>query len=338
MEIDDYGRLMYKLEAAVYLFALTGNNIYKTFFDNHYTQSHLIQWSYAYPFEHANQEALLYYTTLKNTSESVVNDIKSSYENGIKGGNSFQAYYTQKDAYQSHIEAYVWGSNSTKCNQGLMFYEADKYHININSKTDANDAAENFIHYMHGVNPVNKVYLSNMNPKGAENAVACLYHSWFTHGSVKWDKVGSSTYGPAPGFVVGGANPTYKIDNCCPNNCGSSQNNALCSAIDLSKILNQPKSKSYLDFNNSWPINSWEITENSGGTQVAYIRLLAKFIKNNGASISGLTTCTPTNINNEYRKKTVSIFPNPSQNSFTIHQHLRRNSTSVYRKWKNNFW
>ena len=37
--------------------------------------------------------------------------------------------------------------------------------------------------------------------------------------------------------------------------------------------------KAYKDFNTSWPLNSWSVTENSNGYQVAYIRLLSKFVK-----------------------------------------------------------
>jgi hypothetical protein len=38
--------------------------------------------------------------------------------------------------------------------------------------------------------------------------------------------------------------------------------------------------KSYKDFNTSWPLNSWQVTENSNGYQMAYIRLLSKFVQN----------------------------------------------------------
>jgi len=41
----------------------------------------------------------------------------------------------------------------------------------------------------------------------------------------------------------------------------------------------QPPAKSYADFNEGWPINSWSVTENSNGYQVAYLRLLSKFVR-----------------------------------------------------------
>ena len=51
---------------------------------------------------------------------------------------------------------------------------------------------------------------------------------------------------------------------------------ALCD-LSLTPPLGQPPMKSYLQFNDGWPANSWEITENSNGYQVQYIRLLAMF-------------------------------------------------------------
>jgi hypothetical protein len=41
----------------------------------------------------------------------------------------------------------------------------------------------------------------------------------------------------------------------------------------------QPAQKSYKEFNNNWPLDSWQVTEPSDGYQVPYIRLLSKFVK-----------------------------------------------------------
>ena len=46
----------------------------------------------------------------------------------------------------------------------------------------------------------------------------------------------------------------------------------------LSPPAGQPAQKAYLDFNDSWPLDSWQVTEPSGGYQTAYIRLLSKFV------------------------------------------------------------
>jgi hypothetical protein len=117
-----------------------------------------------------------------------------------------------------------------------------------------------------------------MGELGAEVSANEFYHSWFADQSPLWDRVGTSTYGPPPGFLPGGPNPSYGVDGCCPSSCGSPENNAVCTSEPVSPPMGQPDQKSYKDFNTSWPLNSWEVTENSNGYQVAYIRLLSKLV------------------------------------------------------------
>jgi hypothetical protein len=186
----------------------------------------------------------------------------------VNNTDNFPAYYGNKDPYRAHMSSYTWGSNAQKGAQGNMYYNMNFFGLDPAKKQDAFDAALGYVHYLHGVNPLNIVYLSNMYQYGGDNCVNEFYHSWFCNGSAKWDRVGKSLYGPAPGYLTGGPNPSYKWDGCCPNGCGSSANNALCLSESISPPMNQPKQKSYKDFNTSWPLNSWEVTENSCGYQV----------------------------------------------------------------------
>jgi len=83
-------------------------------------------------------------------------------------------------------------------------------------------------------------------------------------------------YGPAPGFVTGGANPNFSVGA-------------------LSPPSGQPLQKSYLDFNDGWPNNSWEISEPAIYYQAAYLRLIASIVGvGNIDNTSG--GCTNTNI------------------------------------------
>jgi len=278
-EVDDYGRLSKKVEAAAHLFEATTKATYRQFFDSNYTQIHLIAWSFAYPFEADQQDALLYYTKIPGATQNVVNAIRSTYAGAMNGDTNFGAITGEADPYRAYIKDYGWGSNAIKSFQGTMFYDIVTFNIDATKNAAATEAAERYIHYVHGTNPLSIVYLSNMYAHGAENSVNEFYHSWFTDGSAAWDRVGTSTYGPAPGFLVGGANPSYDWDGCCPSGCGSSQNNALCTAENISPPKGQPAQKAYKDFNTNWPLDSWSVTENSNGYQVAYIRLLSKFVK-----------------------------------------------------------
>jgi hypothetical protein len=268
---------MAKMEAAEFLYEITGDQKYKTFFESNYNNIHLMQWTFAYPFETTNQEILLYYTTLPGISPTVKANILNKYKSAMEGADNFTAITGKKDPFQAHLKDYTWGSNSTKSSQGLMYTDYIYYNVNASKNAQALEAAEGYIHYLHGVNPFNIVYLSNMYKFGAENTVNEFYHSWFTNGSAKWDRVGKSTFGPAPGFVTGGPNPSYNWDGCCPTGCGGAANNAICLSESIAPPKGQPKQKSYKDFNTSWPLNSWEVTENSCGYQINYIRLLAAF-------------------------------------------------------------
>ena len=84
---------------------------------------------------------------------------------------------------------------------------------------------------------------------------------------------------PASGYLTGGPNPSYDWDGCCPSGCGSAGNNAICTSEPISPPKGQPAQKSYKDFNTGWPLDSWSVTEPSDGYQVAYIRLLSKFVR-----------------------------------------------------------
>ena len=278
-EVGDYDREMIKLEAACYLFEVTGDILFRDYFDENYIDCHLMQWNWAYPFEALNQEVLLYYTTLEEGTAEVKNNIKNVYKNAvINGSDNLAAYKNKKDPYLAYIKDYTWGSNSVKSAQANMYYNLITYNIDEASASIARDAALTFVNYINGVNPLNFVYLSNMYNWGADNGVNEFYHSWFCNKSPLWDRIGVSVYGPPPGYLTGGPNPSYNWDGCCPSGCGSAANNKICTSESITPPKGQPAQKSYKDFNTSWPLNSWEITENSCGYQVNYIRLLSKFV------------------------------------------------------------
>jgi len=83
-----------------------------------------------------------------------------------------------------------------------------------------------------------------------------FYHAWFADGS-QWDNVNSS-FGPPPGYLVGGPNQFYS------------------GTLDL----NQPPMKSFAETNATQNNErSWELTENSNGYQIEYLKLLSQFVR-----------------------------------------------------------
>lgn len=322
-EVDDYSRLAYRLRACAHLLENTGEAKYKTFFEANYTDIHLMPWYYAYPYENREQETLLYYTTLSAATTGVKTAIKSRFTSSMTNSeDNLKAVNNSRDPYRAHIGSYTWGSNSTKSLHGTMFMDAVRYNTNPTSSTLLKSAAEGYVHYLHGVNPMNLCYLSNMYEYGAENSVNQFYHTWFTEGSSDWDEVGVSTYGPAPGFLTGGPNPSYDWDGCCPNNCGGAGNNAACNAMAITPPKGQPRQKSYLDFNANWPLNSWAVTENSCGYQIAYIRLLSNFV-DRSSILNGVD-------DKIVSKEDLFLYPNPSHGEINMDLPLQFKPKSIH--------
>lgn len=279
-EIDDYGRLKAKLKASCFLFEATTDSQYQSFFDNNFSNIEMISKSMTSPFEDEIQRVLLYYTSLDGATPAVSKKITKMYKTSLLNDpNNYKTFEDRTDPYFAYLKDYTWGSNGIKCRQGLMYCDLYSYQMISNKDKRFRNAAVSYLSYIHGLNPLNEVFLSNMSNFGAENSVKEFYHSWFCNGSEKWDRVGESTYGPAPGFLTGGCNPSYHWESCCPDHCPNSIANEMCTAESIIPPMNQPNLKSYKDFNTSWPLNSWEITENSCGYQLPYIHLLSKFIK-----------------------------------------------------------
>jgi len=268
-ETDDYGRLVHHLDAAGQLFRVTGGEEYRSFFDANYTQLNLIAAGNAVePWHILGQDAALDYAAADGATPATVAAIHDAYLAGIRGGNNLGAL--SQDPYRAYLPAYVWGSNAIKAHMGNNFLNVVTYGLDAASNDAMRRAAAGYVHYLHGINPFSLVYLTNMYDHDAENCVNEIFHTWFADGSARWDRVGESTYGPPPGFVSGGPNAYYE--------CGDTSDPA-CDPALVSPPLGQPPQKSYKDFNDVWPEGSWSISEPSDGYQVAYVRLLSKFVR-----------------------------------------------------------
>lgn len=276
-ETNDSGRRAWKVEAAAYLFERTGKAEYRDFFDQTYAATlpngGLSHWDIE------RHEAALDYATVEGATASVAEAIRNQFVQRLNaGGGPLQAAAMAADAYRAPIQTYTWGSNQSKAAAGRLALLAADYELDPASNTAAHAAAADYLHYIHGANPLGLVYLSNMNGAGADHSVKTFYHSWFSHKSRRWSEVTATTPGPAPGFLVGGPNPSFALDACCTNgtNCSNAAEFSYCSE-SWTPPLGQPHEKSYRQSNEGWPANSWAVTENSNGYQVQYLRVLAAF-------------------------------------------------------------
>ena len=265
----------YKLGFAVALHRAqpAATSAYRTFFEANYAASGLgVLNGYNAAWELALTELFLDYTKIPDATPAVKKALVDAFATTIAAGDNLATLTSDPDPYLAFVADYTWGSNAHKARTGCLQYDVISFGIDASKDALARRAAERYIHYVHGVNPLGIVYLSNMAASGAGKSVTTFYHSWFTDKSPKWDEVGVSTYGPPPGFLVGGPNPSYDWDGQCPGN-------AQCPAARPTPPYGQPAQKSYANFNDSWPVNSWAVTENSNGYQVYYLRLLAKFVR-----------------------------------------------------------
>ncbi len=256
-----------QIRAAVFLYEITGQSTYRSYVEGNYATIRGISgwwWNF---YDTTVEDAVLYYSTLPGVTPAVASNIRTHKQSTMDGGDYMGAWTAGKDAYQAYLPDgdYVWGNNQQKGHAGMLFDEQNLYGLNAAQASGYRAAAAGYVHYFHGVNPLTMVYLSNMYEHGAEHCVNEFYHSWFGDGTV-YDDALTSPNGPAPGYVTGGANPSFVQDSAY-------------TGPRLAPPLDQPIQKSYKDWNTSWPEDSWQITEPAIYYQGAYVHLLSRFIE-----------------------------------------------------------
>ncbi len=287
--------------ASVYLFELTGDAEYEDFFLQYYQGSEQISGGYWGPYLMPLNEALLRYAASTGADADATSIINTSAYDAVN--NNWEDFYlfTDADLYRSNVPDYMysWGSTQVKSNLGNVIMLFHEYDIHPSLNDEMLTKAREHIHYMHGLNPMGLVLLSNMYSFGGDRCVDEIYHFWFDN-NTPWDNVKEDDYGPAPGFLTGGPNYYY--------------------SADVTPPANQPPQKSYAQFNDGWPESSWEITEPAIYYQAAYVRLLSYFTND-----TEITNTSNIQVNNNC----VEIFPNPSNNIFTVSGLMDRYTITV---------
>jgi endoglucanase len=152
-----------------------------------------------------------------------------------------------KRGYAMAIRGYWWGSNSLVGHTGGLLVMAAQLTDDKEKKKAYLEAAEEYVHYLFGRNPIGTCYLSNMKGFGAEHSALVMFHNWVGNvGSpygAKYIGEGEGKIGPFPGMVIGGVNGSMK------------------------KLIED------LD----WRKNPWEYNEPDIAYQVAVCQLLSAF-------------------------------------------------------------
>jgi endoglucanase len=281
-EMSENDRLRAQFEAATYLLEVTGDTQFKEFADANYGAL-LPAWG-ASMWEVDALESMLYYARLPGATPEVAKSIRGLLVNLSRGSEAFQISLQRTDPYRAPMRDYTWGSNKGKTMQARLYQLVASYSADPRLSEISLAAALEYAHYIDGVNPLGLVYLTNMAPAGASHSAATMFHTWFAHGT-RWQQVTEQLPGPPPGFLVGGPNPQFSIDACCSASVGSpgyrcygATTFSLCQR-NFTPPLAQPAAKSYLQFNDSWPANSWAVSEPSLYYQSYYVRLLAAFTR-----------------------------------------------------------
>ena len=257
-EVATYDVGARKTCAAAMLYAATGTASYKTYFESNYTSLHPYQWYYFYTFEGTYGDIALYYTSLSGITVSVATNILNRFTNSTDGNGDFFPNFTNKtDAYRAYMkdDDYVWGNNLHKSLMGVMYESMIKYNQNPSNHANYRIQALDFLHFLHGVNPLSMVMLSNSASIGADKYATQIYHGWTGDGT-------PDDLNPIPGLLTGGFNVHFSVASIVPP-------------------ASQPTQKSYKDWNVGYPENSWEITEPAIYYQAAYLRLVSKYATTN---------------------------------------------------------
>ncbi len=255
------------VKAAIYLYTLTNTASYNQYVINNINDTDPVGSDVWDNYEISTIDALLLYTTLSGADNTVKNSIIDGLTTAVNNNyNGYFGFNTTNDLYRAFMPdwSYHWGSNSPKAGFGNLNKVLINYGINTGQHASFEQRAAEQIHYFHGVNPQGLVYLSNMYSLNGDRCINEIYHTWF-HDGTDWDNALTSLYGPAPGYVTGGPNSNYNANT------------------GLTPPYNQPLMKSYLDWNDDWPNNSWEITEPAIYYQAAFVRLLANYTEAVGA-------------------------------------------------------
>ena len=282
-EMNPIERLRAKFEAATYLYEMTGDSTFKAFVDANYEA--ILSPGEASMWEIDAIESLLYYARLPGATPEVAKSIHERFLRRLSlASETFQNALRQVDPYRAPISTYTWGSNKGKAMQARLFQLAAMYSTDKRISESGFAAALEYVHYIHGVNPLGMVYLTNMAPAGASHSAVTMFHGWFAYGT-RWQQVTEQLPGPPPGFLVGGPNPQFSADACCrapegsaAYRCYGAKTFPLCQR-NFAPPLEQPPAKSYLQFNDPWPANSWAISEPSMNYQSYYVRMLAAFTR-----------------------------------------------------------
>jgi len=261
------------LSAAIYLTAHNAKPEYAKTLAANWQKTRLFSEDRLGVYDAPIGDALLYYAKRVQGADPEISKAIVERVRNVAASSDVCTFDANRSLYRVYMrpDSLHWGSNQMRANFGSsallpVVYEFSQGEDALKLKNRAAD----LLHYFHGQNPLGLVMLSNMGLYGAERSINEIYHAWFHDGDPKFDSADRSTLGPAPGYVVGGVNPSY---------CAGDRDHR-CFSSAFSK---QPPEKAYIDTNTGYDAlaefdMSWALSEPAIYYQAAYIKLLSKFV------------------------------------------------------------
>src|SRR5579862_764768 len=207
-----------------------------------------LDWAQGKGFESGGNDAYYpvfwIYTHTKGADATLAGNIKKSV---LATAEATLSLTGPRRGYGMAVRGYWWGSNRLVGTTGGLLVMASEFTDDKEKKRAYLDAAEEYVHYLFGRNPIGKCFFSNMKSFGAENSAMVMFHSWVGNinspAGATYIGEGEGKIGPFPGMVIGGVNGSMKR----------------------------------LVENLDWRQKPWEYTEPDIGYQVAVLQLLAPF-------------------------------------------------------------
>jgi hypothetical protein len=266
-----------------------------------YVETRYADWATAYMQGYMpNNAAVFAYLQTPGADPTIVAKMKTAL------GARVDEWFNYRAGYRNEMNGsyYHWGSNKVFGSWGVQMLQAVRLGaMGTHTAAEIRDFAQDWLHYLHGQNPLGMTYLTIMSAYGGEHSSYQFFHYWFgaikDAESVAWYRGkpsaivepdypyfkgldnynvsdnNASLYGPAPGFIVGGSNKDY------------------------SGMATPPSGATYYaKFYRDWIDNSpngfyrtkvWEVNENSISYQGPYIGLIAGFM----SAGTGSTDQTP---------------------------------------------
>jgi len=218
-----------KLWAAAEIFRMDTTVAVARAYVNNYQANQWEGW-WMNPGELINYGVWAYCQTAAATP-AVTANMRNSFGQGI------DAVFGYNDNYRSGLIPghYCWSSNQYKAEYGIMLRMGILLGVcGSHTAQECWGQALGYWHYLNGLNAMNMLYQSNMAACGGEHSVFQAYHGWFDYGTPLYDgkpdavsepfypywlaDSQTSTYGTAPGHVVGGPNRYYSGNQTPPAN------------------------------------------------------------------------------------------------------------------------